>query len=197
MRHCAVCVHPERRRIELKRANGASLEALAAEFGLHRDQIWRHWTRHVSDEAKATFIAGPLKIAELKERAAAENLSLLDYMSIIRTTLIEQFCAASEAKAYNHTVNIAGRLIETLKEIGKLTGEVQRYTSTVNNVTNIAVFSSPDFARLQSGLIEALAPYPDARSAVIRKLRDMENEAKGENLIEAKGGKLIEGVVHV
>jgi hypothetical protein len=186
MRHCACCIHPERRRIELKRANGASLEALAAEFGLHRDQIWRHWTRHVTDETKATFIAGPLKIAELKERAAAENLSLIDYLSIVRTALVEQFCAASDAKAYGHTVNLAGRLIETLKEIGKLTGEIQRFTAATTTINNVAIFNSPDFALLQSNLIEALGPFPEARSAVIRRLRDMESGARVAPLIDGQ-----------
>ncbi|GLR91362.1 hypothetical protein [Bradyrhizobium iriomotense] len=52
---CQVCRHPERWRVELLRAGGASLDALADKFSLDRDAIWRHWTKHVSPEMKASY----------------------------------------------------------------------------------------------------------------------------------------------
>ena len=185
MRQCAVCRHPDRRRIELKRANGGTFETLASQFGLKRDALWRHWNRHVTDETKAGLIAGPLRIAALQERSESESRSLLDYLGVMRTILVDQFCRASEENAYQQTTVLAGRLLEVLREIGKLTGEIQRYTANVTNTTNIAIFNSPDFAMLQSGLIEALADFPDARAAVVRRLRDMERQA-APKLIEGK-----------
>ena len=47
---CAVCHHPERVRIEALRTAGVSLDKLSELFGIHRDAIWRHCERHVSDE---------------------------------------------------------------------------------------------------------------------------------------------------
>src|SRR5436190_481247 len=52
-KRCQVCRHDERWRIELLRAGGASLEALATKFGLHKDAIHRHWRDHVTDQATA------------------------------------------------------------------------------------------------------------------------------------------------
>lgn len=75
---CQVCRHPERWRVELLRAGGASLDALADKFGLDRDAIWRHWSKHVPDETKATYLCGPAQSAELAEKAASEGDSVLD-----------------------------------------------------------------------------------------------------------------------
>jgi hypothetical protein len=85
-RRCAVCRHPERARIELLRADGAAYEALSKKFGVHRDAIWRFWRDHVSTETKGQYFAGPIQLHELAQRAAAEGLSLLDYLSIVRST---------------------------------------------------------------------------------------------------------------
>jgi hypothetical protein len=50
----------------------ASLEGLAAKFGVDRDAIWRHWHDHVSAEMKAGYLIGPAELATLGERAAIE-----------------------------------------------------------------------------------------------------------------------------
>ena len=70
---CQVCRHPERERIEALRASGASLDALAKKFHVHRDAIWRHWKDHVSADLKIQYLAGPAEIAALSERAAARR----------------------------------------------------------------------------------------------------------------------------
>ncbi len=38
------------------------------------------------------------------------------------------------------------------------------------------ILNSPQFATLQATLLRALAPYPDARSAVVLALRDLDAE---------------------
>jgi hypothetical protein len=93
---CVVCKHPERARIELMRASGATLDTIARKFNVGRDSVWRHYGRHVSNETKAYLIAGPAKLDELAQRAAAEQLSLLDYLSIIRSALMSLFQQAAQ-----------------------------------------------------------------------------------------------------
>src|SRR5262245_45400226 len=72
---CTICAHEHKWRIELLRAGGAGLDALASKFGVSRDSIWRHWRNCVSPEAKATFLAGPVQLEQLAERAAEEGES--------------------------------------------------------------------------------------------------------------------------
>jgi len=95
--NCQVCRHPERWRIELLKAGGASIDALSAKFGIERVAIWRHWTKHVTDEAKAGFLCGPAQLAELGEKAAAEGDSVLDHLRMVRTVLTSQLTAMNEA----------------------------------------------------------------------------------------------------
>ena len=57
---CQICRHAERWRLELLRAGGASLDSLAEKFGVSRDPLHRHWTRHVSDEMRASYLCGRL-----------------------------------------------------------------------------------------------------------------------------------------
>jgi hypothetical protein len=96
-KRCQVCRHDERWRIELLRAGGASLDSLAAKFGVDRVAIWRHWRDHVTDQAKAGYLCGPAGLATLGERAAIEGDSVLDYLRLCRTVLTSQLSAMTEA----------------------------------------------------------------------------------------------------
>jgi hypothetical protein len=189
---CKICHHPERARIELMRAGGSSLDVIAKRFGLQRDLIWRHWQKHVSETTKAQLIAGPLQLHELAERATAEGLSLLDYLSIIRGTLMDLFQHAAQAKDKNGASITSGRLLQCLEQIGRLTGELSRISSSTV-VNNTLVIGSPGFAPIQGAILSALAPYPDARLAVVEALRSIE-VPDSKPLLEAQ--KIIE-VEHV
>lgn len=183
---CAVCRHQERYRIELLLAGGASKRAVAERFQVHPDAAWRHWTHHVAIERKAQIIAGPLKLSELAERANAEGLSLLDYLAAIRATLLSQFQAAAEAGDRFATAALSGRLLEVLREIGRLTGELGKVAGVSIHNHNTLVLNSPIFADVQVTLIRALQPYPEARAAVVGALRDLERRARSTPMIEAR-----------
>jgi hypothetical protein len=162
------------------RAAGVSLDALAARFeGAHRDAIWRHWTKHVSRDTRAMYLAAePLE--ETAARAAKEGGSLLSYLSLIRTTIFSQMLLAAAANDGHRTAVLAGRAIEALKEIGRLTGELSNI-STLNVTNNSTVFvNSPMFARLEQMLLDRLRGFPDALANVVEGLRALENEAEPE-----------------
>lgn len=188
---CTVCQHDERWRIELLRAGGASLDSLATKFSLSRDAIHRHWNRHVTDELKASYLAGPAQLAELAAKAASEGASVLDYFRAVRTLLMAQLAATTEAGDARGAAIVAGRLTAVLEQIGRVTGEIATIAQgTINVTNNVAIINSPVFAKLQSRIISALAPYSDARGAVIRALRELDAEgdaalAPQSHLIEA------------
>jgi len=96
---CIVCVHPKRAQIEMLRAGGATLRAIAKRFGepLDKDNISRHFRNHVSRERKAELIAGPARVAELANAAANESRGLLANLAIVRSVLLNQFLTAAEA----------------------------------------------------------------------------------------------------
>ena len=160
------------------RAGGAGIDALAAKFGVSRDAIFRHWHAHVTDAMKAGYLCGPAEMASLADKAALEGDCVLDYLRLCRTALTSQLAAASEAGDPRTAAYVAGQLTKTLETIGKVTGELGELARNTINVTNnnIAIMNSPQFATLQATLLRALAPFPDARSAVVLALRDLDVE---------------------
>ena len=188
---CQVCRHDERWRIELLRAGGASFEALAAKFKIDRDALWRHWHKHVSQEMKAQYLCGPAQLAELAEKAASEGSSVLDYFRVVRTVLMAQLAAVSEAGDARAAAFVAGRLTEVLKAIGQVTGEISEIArSTINIQNNINVLNSPQFAELQIAILRALGPFPEARLSVVQALRDLDSEVPIPPI--GDGAKMIE-----
>ncbi|MDN4988835.1 hypothetical protein QY049_37450 [Bradyrhizobium sp. WYCCWR 13022] len=192
---CQVCRHPERWRIELLHAGGASLDALGEKFGVHRDAIWRHWTRHVSDETKATYLCGPVRLAELAERAATEGDSVLDHLRMVRTVLTGQLAAMNEAGDGRGAAIVAGRLTSTLETIARVTGELGSMAQSINITNNVAVLAeSPAFLKMQATLLKALAPYADARAAVVAALRDLDDGGLPAGLPSPSSGMVIDHV---
>lgn len=176
---CKVCSHPERIRIEALQIAGTSLDTLAERFDLSRDSIWRHCKNHVSDQTKASYIAGPARIAELAEIATEENRGLIEYLTILRSLLFGQLdTLAKEGNAYGVAL-LSGRVMEVLREIGKTTGEINSLAgSTVINVTNnhLTILNSAPFADLQTGLLKLCNRYPDVRSDIVALFKELDKK---------------------
>lgn len=166
---CQVCVHNDRYRIECAKVAGRGLDDVAKEFNIHRDALWRHMQRHVTPETKIGYLAGPAKLSELANLAADENKSLIEYLAIVRSIIFGQLDRSAQRDKPYEVERLSGRAVEVLQAIGKVTGELSAFTSQNISVTNntAIVMNSPVIAELQANLMAALAPFPDARKAVI------------------------------
>lgn len=184
---CTLCVSPEKWRVELLKAGGASNDALAKKFGISKHALHRHWHNHVTPEAKAGYLIGPAAMMELHAKAAAEGESVVDYLRIVRTALLASMTACSEAGDARGVAITASGLVGCLERLGKITGEIAQIAGTVNNV-NVAIVNSPQFAKVQAVLLKALAPHSEAKLAVVDALRQLDAEAA----LEAPGSRLIE-----
>src|SRR5690348_18250412 len=137
----------------------------------------RHWRNHVSAEARAGYIAGGGATKDqLEEIAADESLALIDNYRIVRGALYKGFAGASEVGDGNSLAFLAGRLHENFRDCGRLTGELQR-GPLLNVQNNILV--NPDYTRAIARIVSAVAPYPEARDAVIAALRDLDSANAG------------------
>jgi hypothetical protein len=187
---CCVCRHPERGRLESLLAGGASQRSLARKFDLGYRSIFQHWKFHVHSDQKAMLVAGPSKLAELSERAAEAGMSVLDYASKTHCQLQARFDIASEACDAQTMARLAGPILECLRIIGALSGQMQRAGASVTN--NIAIFSGPVMAELRTMLIRRLAPYPAQAAAVIEGLDELsqrfmaQGQTTGTALLEAQ-----------
>ncbi len=187
-RRCQVCHHPERQRIEALHVAGVGIDKLAERFGVHRDAIWRHMQRHVTSEQRANYLIGPSKVAELACVAAEESESILDYLRIMRSTLfglIDKRAAEGDDQA---VAALSQRALHTLREIGKLTGQISTLAgSTIVTVNNNIIATSAPFVDLQAGLMRISARHPEARADILALLHDLDAKYSQEpKLIEAQ-----------
>ncbi len=192
-KRCVVCGHKDRALIEASRVAGCSLDTIAAKFSVSRDSIHRHEKNHLTDADRASYLAA-IPMSQLAEKAAEEGVSVLQYFSIVRATLMSEFQLAASLHDRNATATLAGRLTEVLRSIGQISGEMSNLAInnlTVNNTTNI--LASPAFANLQAILLTALAPHPEARAAVILALRQMEEPSPMKTIDHRPATQYLDG----
>src|ERR1700747_390566 len=181
------CNHLQRARTERLLAAGASIKGAARKFAIDYHALRRHWRNHVSAEARAAHIAGAgASKDQLEEIVADEYLALIDHYRIVRGALYKGFGAASELGDGNSLALLAGRLHENFRDCGRLTGELQR-GPRLNIQNNVLI--NPDYARVIARIVSAVAPYPEAREAVIAALRDLDaTSASAPALMDRRGG---------
>jgi hypothetical protein len=163
---CRVCQHPERVRLELQLAGGASLRSVARKYSIDYYALRRHWQGHVSDEHRAALTFGPVQRQALSAQVAEESASVLDHYRAIRAGLYTFFTAALEAGDRMTGAHVGGKLKEVNDSIAKLTGQLASSPLVQVNQTNVFL-NDPGFATFKFDLINALADFPDARAAVL------------------------------
>ena len=169
---CQGCNHIERVRIERLLAAGASIKAAARKFAIDYHALRRHWRNHVSAEARAAYLAGAgASKDQLEAIVADESLALIDHYRIVRGTLYKGLSAASELGDGNAVGLLAGRLHENFRDCGRLTGELQH--GPLLNIQNNVLITA-DYTRAIARIVSAVAPYAEAREAVVAALRDLD-----------------------
>jgi hypothetical protein len=180
-------------RIERLLAAGASMKGAARKFAIDYHALRRHWRNHVSAEARAAYIVGAgASKDQLEEIVTDESLGLIDHYRIVRGALYKGFSAASELGDGNSMALIAGRLHENFRDCGRLTGELQR--GPLLNIQN-NVLVNPDYTRAIARIVSAVAPYPEAREAVIAALRDLDAASPSAPALTdgRSGGAVVDG----
>ena len=189
---CQGCNHLERVRIERLLAAGASIKGAARKFAIDYHALRRHWINHVPAEARAAYIAGAGATKDQLEAIIAdESLALIDHYRIVRGGLYKGFGTASEIGDSSSLAMLAGRLHENLRDCGRLTGELQ-HGPLLNVQNNILV--SPDYSKAIARIVSAVAPYPEAREAVIAALRDLDAASTAAPALadQSRGGAIDE-----
>jgi hypothetical protein len=153
----------------------------------HEILISRHFLNHVSDRRRAELIAGPAQVEGLAAQAADESRSLLDYLRITRSVLFNQFLNAAEAGDRNGVVMTAKQLLDSLREVGKLTGELRDLSGLTINNNTVNFIGSPEFSRLSDGLLSIARAHSEVKDDILRLLRGLETAPAGA------GAALIEG----
>ena len=121
---------------------------------------------------------GKERVEALASQAAAEGRSVLDYFSILRSLLFSRLDAASAAGDDERVAKLVVPLLQTLKQMGRISGELGEMAArniTVNNVavTNVNILKSEPIVDLQRGLLETVqhsSQRPQRRLELVQKL---------------------------
>jgi hypothetical protein len=179
-------------------AAGGGQKAIARKFGVSKDSVWRHWTRHVSPERRATLLMGPVQKHALAAQIAEENTSVLDNLRIVRAGLYRQYDNAIEAGDRTAGALLAGKLHQNLQITARITGELASSPLVqINNQQNVSMMmESPEFSAFQAQLIAVLRDFPEARLAVIREFSKLEALSTEDTSASAAPQLIQQGEVH-
>lgn len=175
---CKTCFHHERAVIELGLAQGRSVSAMAKRFGVSVFSLYRHRRAHMPPAVIERALRGTdsgLLVENLEDLKLSEGERLLSNIVAVRGRLYRLAESAEKVGDYKAATYSYGHILRTLEAAGKMLDGFKGAQQTVIN----QLIVSGDYLRLRAALINALAPYPEARQAVAKVLRDMEVSNNG------------------
>jgi hypothetical protein len=173
-RSCTICMHPQRPQIEMMRVAGVPFRTLAKEFGVTKDALCRHWSAHVTEKRKGELMAGPAAVEGLVNAAAKESRSALEFLRVTHSILFNQFINAAEGGDKRSVIDTAKPMLDALREVAKLIGELRTWAAGVTVNTQINFVGSPEFAVLSTGLLQIAREFPASKPSIIALLRRLD-----------------------
>lgn len=175
---CQICRHEARGAIERDLVTGILHREIGRRHGVSIFALRRHLKAHVTQERKASLLAGPVALSKLVDEAAEAGVSLLDYLRATRITLARQLMKADEANERTVLPMLAKALTETARLESQITGEITKHVAplvTTQNTVNF--YGSPDWVRLRDELLAlGRAHGHKVMTAVIQMLERLDEE---------------------
>jgi hypothetical protein len=187
MKKSDVINHSDRAAIEYGLARGTPVRQLARKYGLSIDSLYRFRAK-MSPQLRAQHMAKRLKAsADLDKLRVEESESILSNLAQQRVRLWGLQDAAIEAGDRREAAYIGDVILRTVKLASAYLGEFSKHEVH----TNVNVMISEGYLRLRSRMMQALAPFPEARRAIATTLQELEAKAAEEAKPEPT---IIEGV---
>ncbi len=154
-RSCSICLHPEREEINAALLSETPLRAMARRYATSKDALARH-REHL-----------PVHLVKASEAAeVAEADSLLEQVKHLQSRAVAILDKAEASGDLRTALSAIREARGNLELLAKLLGELQQ-EGTVN-----VLVAAPEWLALRSLILEAIAPYPEARTAVLGALSE-------------------------
>jgi len=156
-RACQTCQHADVAAIDRELATNTAIPALAALYRVSTDSLLRHKQNHLPQAVARAEAA----------KEATRGDDLLDQVNKLKGKAVSLLLKAEAAGDYRTAlagIREARACLELLLEVE---GEL-------NRAPQVNIILSPEWARVRAVVVDALAPYPDARLAVAARLVDVE-----------------------
>lgn len=157
-RSCSVCGHSDRVQIDREIVAGIAYRDIAGRFELSKSAIERHAGEHIAELISRS--------RELRDFVDADQL--VGELRVLRETTLGILEEARIGGEHSVALSAIGRLQQQAELVARLLGElVER-----QRVETVDLAVSDRWKRLRSVIVEALAPHPEARAAVMAALED-------------------------
>lgn len=163
-RVCTVCSHPDRAAIDAALVVGTPYRSIAKQFGASPQAVLRHKQDHVPERLAQAHQAG--------EVADADNL--LRQVRGLQAKAVAILLRAERDGDLRTALAAIREARGCLELLAKLLGELDE-----RPVVNLVV--APEWVMFRTVLIQALAPFPDARAAAAKALLAAERNGNGGN----------------
>src|SRR5215212_8563036 len=152
-RPCSVCTHPDAPAIDQAMVNHKPFRAIARQFGVSKDAVLRH---HDDD----------LPEALTRAKAASDTVQaddLLAQLRALRSKAMSLLLAAE--RAGDIRTALAG--VREARATLELLLEVEQ---RIDRRPTLSLLVAPEWLHTRSALLDALRPFPEARTAVAARL---------------------------
>ena len=156
-RPCTVCRHPDAPSVDRALINHRPFRRIAVQFGLSLSAVIRHHDDHLPETLT--------KAKAAEETARADDL--LDQVRALRNKSMSLLLAAE--KAGDLRTALAG--VREARACLELLAEMSQ---AIDRRPTLNLLIAPEWLVVRSTLLDALAPYPDARTAVATRLMALE-----------------------
>lgn len=157
-RTCTVCDHDARPEIDRSLVEGEPFRHIAARFGTSTGALQRHKADHLP--------AALTKAQKVEEVADADAL-----LSRLRFLNRETAAILKEAREEGSKDNeLALKAIARVEKQIELEG---RLLDVLNDRPTVNILVSPEWLAIRSVVLGALAPHPEARASVSRRLLEL------------------------
>jgi hypothetical protein len=185
--HSTVIDHPDRARIEYDLARGVPVRALSKKYGLSIYALYR-FRKRIPAPLRAAHLGARLKAgADLDKLRIEESEGILQNLALQRARLLLNQDAAMEAGDRREVAYIADVIHRNIKLTGVYLGEFARHQVQ----TSINILISSEYLELRTGLMRALAPFPDARKAVAAALHVREAKMAAPPVIDGVAEEVV------
>jgi hypothetical protein len=156
-RICSICAHPDKEAIDRALAAGEAAAKIAGRYRtIDERAIRRHRSNHLPEKL--------VKAQEQEDvRQALDVVKTLRVINDVSLSILKEARASSDPGLALRAIDRIQRQIELQ---AKLLGELDD-AQTVN------ILLSPQWLEIRTAIVEVLAPYPEARSAVAERLMEV------------------------
>lgn len=164
-RNCSICAREEVEQINRDIALGVSFERLHEKYGASVGALHRHKTHMMTQlvTAQGVDVSDPSsvmqRIQELEQRADSLYKAAVKKGDLLNT----------------------GRALKELREITALYARLTGELNTQQQVIHQHLHVTPEWVFLRSVMLKALAPYPEARTALVTALEGAQALTEGDD----------------